>query len=155
SALRNAVARQDMSARYHTALGEMLVYRGQADEGFRHYERALQLHPDYGPACALMGRFYLEKATGPDALERAEPLLLQAIRSTLPHIAEVYRDLGPISIRKSQYPQAIAYLKESLRKDSNDERAYYALSNAYRRAGDSQAAAEAEKRFRQLSALHV
>jgi Tfp pilus assembly protein PilF len=46
-------------------------------------------------------------------------------------------------------------LRKSLAVDARDERAYYALANAYRRMGEAKNAAAAEARFRRISALHV
>ncbi len=88
--LRNAIARRENSAQYHTALGEILVYRGHSEEGRKEYERALLLNPNYGPASGLMGRFYLEKVPGPAALDRAEEMLLRAIKNNTYHPEMVY-----------------------------------------------------------------
>src|SRR5205807_4941829 len=79
-ALRKAVARRESSAKNQTALGELLVFRGQADEGRQHYERALQLNANYGPACSLLGKLLLETTPTPDSLDRAEELLQRATR---------------------------------------------------------------------------
>lgn len=154
-ALQNALARRETSPQYHTALGEMLLYRGKTDEGKAHYERALQLQPDYGPACALLGNFYLRKAAGAGALTRAEELLNRATRLSTVRPADVWLDLGQLYIQTAQYPKAVAALQKSLAVDTRDERAYYALANAYRRKGDAKNAAAAEARFRRISALHV
>lgn len=154
-ALRKALARREASAQYHTALGELLVYRGDTEEARQHLERALQLNPDYGQACAAMGSFLLRKASGPEALDRAEELLLRATRRETLHPADVYFDLGQVYIQKGDFKKAVDALQESLRKDARDERAYYALANAYRRLGDAKSAAATEARFRRISALHV
>jgi len=155
AALRQAIRRNEASARYHTALGEVLVYRGETDEGRKHYERAYQLNPNYGPICALMGNFYLKKESGPDALDRAEELLLKATELYTYHPESIYFDLGQLYVRKGRYKKAVDALLTSIRLDPRDERAYYALANAYRRLGDRKAAAAAEKRFQQISNLHV
>jgi tetratricopeptide (TPR) repeat protein len=155
AALRKAIERKENSAVYHTGLGELLVFRGELDAGKQHYERALQIDPDYGPACALMGRFYLDKVAGQDSQDRAEELLLRATKLETPRPASVYFDLGQIYTRKAQYAKAVEALQSSLRHDARDERAYYALANAYRRMGNKKAAAETDARFRNISALHV
>jgi tetratricopeptide (TPR) repeat protein len=154
-ALRHALSCQEASPRYHVALGQIFVFRGDIEEGRRHYERALQLEPDYGPACELMGHFYLHKAADPDALDRAEVLLLRATKLDTLHPNEVYFDLGTLYLQKSQGRKAMDALEESLRLDSRDERAYYALANAYRLLGDTRSAAATEQRFLKISKLHV
>jgi tetratricopeptide (TPR) repeat protein len=155
AALRKAVERKENNAAYHTGLGELLIFRGELAEGKQHYERALQINPDFGPACALLGRFYLQKATEPDALDRALELLQRATRLKTLRPAEVYLDLGQVYIQKRQYAKAIESVKASLRIESHDERPYYALANAYRRMGNIAEADAAEKRFREMSRRHV
>lgn len=153
--LRKALDRRETSPQYHTALGEMLVYRGQTEEGRKHYERALELKPDYGPACALMGGFLLRHASGPDDLDRAEELLKRATRLTSNRPFDVWFDLGQVNIQKRRYPEAIKALQEALSVDARDERTYYALANAYRRMGQATKAEQTEAQFRRISALHV
>jgi tetratricopeptide (TPR) repeat protein len=155
AALRRALARREASAQYHTALGEMLAYRGDAEDGRRHYERALELKPDYGPACALLGNFLLRNAPEPDSLHQAEDLLRRATRLETNRPAEVWFNLGQVYTQQGQFPKAVEALKRSLAIDARDERFYYALANAYRRGGDARNAARTEARFRRISALHV
>lgn len=154
-ALRKAVERKENDPAYHTALAELLVFQGELADGKQHYERALQINPDFGAACALLGRFYLQKATEPDALDKAAELLLRATRLKTRRPADVYLDLGQVYTQKAQYAKAIESLKESIRIESRDERPYYALANAYRRSGNIAAADDAEKRFQEMSGRHV
>src|SRR4029453_15573735 len=116
-ALRQAVAREEANPSYHTALGEILVYRGSTEDGRRHYERALQLDPDYGPALGQMGSFYLNKVPGLDAQDRAEELLLRATRRTTYHPEQVYLDLGKLYTQKGEYRRAIDALQKSISID--------------------------------------
>jgi tetratricopeptide (TPR) repeat protein len=152
--LRQALAHREASAQYHTALGEVLVYRGYTDEGFQHYQRALQLNPNYGPACQLMGGFYLHKVPGRDSLNRAEGLLLRATHLPAYHPEQLYLDLGELYTQKGQDKKAVEALQESIRKDPRDERAYYAIARAYRHLGNSPAAAAAEQKFKRISDRH-
>src|SRR5579884_104512 len=154
-AMRQAVARNEASPRYHTALGELLVYRGNVDEGRKEYERALQLNPDYGPACGLMGSLYMHKMPGLDSLDRAEALLLKATSLDTYHPQDVYFDLGQLYIQKGQFKKAVEALQQSIRIDPRDERPYYILAKAYRRLGDTKSADATEKRFRFISERHV
>ncbi len=152
--LRQAVARKETSAQYHTALGEVLIYRGYTDEGRRHYERALQLNPNYGPACQLMGSFYLHKVPGRDSLNRAEALLVRATHLQAYHPEQLYLDLGELYAQQGQYKKAVEALQESLRKDPRDERAYYALVPVYRHLGNVREAESAARQFKRISDMH-
>lgn len=153
--LQRAIALEDGNPRYHTALGEVLVYRGRVDEGRTHLERGVQLDPSYGPACALAGNFYLRKAADPDAMEKAEALLLRATKLKTYHPEQVYLDLGDLYFQNRQYRKALTALQESVRLDPRDERPYFTLARVYRRLGDDEAAARAEARFTRISKLHV
>jgi tetratricopeptide (TPR) repeat protein len=152
--LRQAIARKETSAQYHTALGEVLVYRGSTEEGRKEYERALELNPNYGPACQLMGSFYLHKAPGRDSLDKAEDLLVRAthLKAYLPE--QLYLDLGDLYSQKGQYKRAVDALKTSIAKDPRDERAYYALSRAYHHLNMPQEASQAEREFKLISDRH-
>lgn len=155
AALREALKRAEATPSYHTAIGEVLAYRGHSDEGRQHYERALQLNPDYGPACALMGEFYLRKMPGLSAMDRARDLLERATHLHTYHPEQVYLDLGDLYVQKGEPRKAVEALQSSIRIDPRDERPYFTLAKAYRRLGDEPAAAAAEARFRRISRLHV
>lgn len=154
-ALTQALAREDNNPRYHLAIGELQVYRGQTDQGRQHYERALQLDPNFGPACALMGSLYLRKIPGPDSLKRAQELLERASQLKTYHPNQVFFDLGELYLQLGEYKKAAAALQESLRLDPRDERPYYSLIKTYRRLGDKKAADAAEQAFRTISKNHI
>jgi tetratricopeptide (TPR) repeat protein len=155
AALEKAVAQRETSARHHTALGELLVFRGRRDKGLRHYQRALELDPNYGPACALLGRYYLQQAAGPDSVDRAQELLERAVRLKTVRPADVQLDLGQVYLQKKLYDKAIPALRQSIRLEPSDERPYFVLANALRRSGHIQEADAMEKQFKRMSDLHV
>src|SRR5207253_5995661 len=110
---------------------------------------------NYGPACALMGSFYLRKVPGLDAQDRAEALLQQATHLKTYHPEQVYLDLGDLYLQKGEYRKAVGALQTSIRYDSRDERPYYALAKADRALGDVAGAGTAQARFERISRLHV
>lgn len=152
--LQQAIAHRETSAQYHTALGEVLVYRGYTDEGRRHYERALQLNPRYGPACQLMGSFYLHKVPGRDSLQHAEDLFRRATQLQAYRPEELYLDMGDLYTQQGQYVKAVDALRKSIDIDPRDERTYYALAVAYRHLGRLREASEAERHFQRISDQH-
>lgn len=154
-ALRKAVDRPHANPAHLTALGELLVFRGKVDEARQQYERALQIDPDFGPACALLGSLYLRKIPGPDSLDRAQALLERATKLKTRNPEMVWFDLGQLYVRRKQYPKAVEALQASIRIYPRDERAYYILANAYRRMGRQKEAQETEKRFARISELHI
>jgi tetratricopeptide (TPR) repeat protein len=154
-AMRQAVARSEANAQYHTTLGELLVYLGKTEEGRQHYARALQLQPDYGPANALMGSLYLYKTPGMDSLDKAEQYLLRAAKLPSYHPQDIYLDLGQLYSQQAKFKKAVPALQEAIRLDPRDERPYYLLAQAYRRLGDTKRAAATDKRFQYISKRHV
>lgn len=154
-ALRSAIARNERSPRYHTAMGEVKAYLGDTEAGRREYARALELDPEYGPACGLMGGLYLNKIPGLDSQDRAEKLLLKATRLKSYRPQQVYLDLGELYLRKREYQKAVDALQLSVRIDPRDERPYYSLASAYRRLGNARAAGVEEARFRRISDRHL
>lgn len=153
--LQRAVALDDSTPAYRTALGEVLAYLGHSDEGRRHLERAVQLDSNYGPACAIMGNFYLRNAPEPDALARAEELLVRASHLRTYHPEQVYLDLGDLYLQKREYCKAAAALEKSIRLDPRDERPYFLLTRVQQRLGDPKAAERTQARFRRISKLHI
>ncbi len=154
-ALHAALSRQERNARYHTSLGDVLAYRGKTDDARVQFEQALQVDPNYGPACALLGALYLHRPTCLDSLQKAQALLERATRLKTYHPEQLYLDLGDLYIRKREYSHAVEALRTSIKLDPRDEQPYYLLSRAERLAGNSAAAAEAQERFRTISRLHL
>ncbi len=154
-ALRQAIGRRGDYPRYHTALGEVLVYLDKVDAGRREYERALQLDPNYGPACGLMGGLYVNKLPGPDSQRKAEELLLKATHHNTYRPQQVYLDLGNLYLQEGRYQEALDALRTSIRLDPRDEEPYYSVVKVYRRLGNRPAEAAALKRFQQVSELRV
>src|SRR5205823_5329406 len=116
---------------------------------------ALQLDPNYGPLCTALGKYLLQKGAGVDSLDRAEELLVRATKLKSYYPDEVFFNLGQVYVQKGAYRKAVDALKASIRLQPTDERAYYALANAYRRTGDIPEAKRMEARFQHLSLLHV
>ncbi|HZT41416.1 MAG TPA: tetratricopeptide repeat protein [Chthonomonadaceae bacterium] len=156
AAMQKAAALNPKRPEYPTAIGELEVdQHSDIAEARRQYERALQLDPNFGPACALMGSLYLHYPSGSDSLDRAQELLERATHLPIYRPQDLYRDLGEVYTQKGQYKKAVAALQESIRRDPRDERSYYALVRAYRKMGDARSAAATEARFEYVSAKKI
>jgi tetratricopeptide (TPR) repeat protein len=154
SAIQKAMAINSTRPEYPATLGDLeLKLSDNTTEARRLFERALQLDPNYGQACALMGQFLVHHYDHDEtaALARAEELLLKATKLPTYRPQDVYRDLGQIYIRRAQYRQAVPALQESIRLEPNDERAYFALIKAYHGLGDTKAEEATQARFRFIS----
>lgn len=156
TAMQKAAALNPNRPEYHTAIGELEIdQHSNIAEARRQYARALQLDPNFGPACALMGNLYLNYPSGSDSLDRAEALLVRATHLPTYRPQDLYHDLGEVYAQKRQYPQAVSALQESIRRDPRDERSYYSLVRVYRKMGDAKSAVATEARFEFISAKKI
>jgi tetratricopeptide (TPR) repeat protein len=152
--VQKAIAINGNRAQYFSTLGDLeLKLSDNTAEARQQFERALQLDPNYGQACALMGDLLVHHYDHDEqaALARAETLLLKATQLPTFRPQDVYRDLGQVYILRGQYQQAISPLQASIRLEPNDERAYFALVKAYHKLGNTGAAEATQKRFRFIS----
>jgi tetratricopeptide (TPR) repeat protein len=158
AAMRKAIAINGRRPEYPAALGELeMTQSDSVDDARRQYEHALQIDPNYGQACALMGEFLAHHFNGDMAgsLARAETLLLKATTLPTNRPQDVYRALGEVYIDQKQYRKAVPMLQESIQEDPNDERAYFLLIKAYRGLGNTRSADATEARFKYISACQV
>jgi tetratricopeptide (TPR) repeat protein len=157
-AVQKAIAINPNRPDYLATLGELeLRLSDNAADARRQFERALQLDPNYGQACALMGELllqhYSDNATS--ALAQAEALLVKATGLPTNRPQDVYRDLGQVYILQRQFRKAVSPLQMSIKLDPGDERAYFALVKAYRGLGDTKAVDATQTRFHAMSESQI
>jgi hypothetical protein len=81
--------------------------------GWRSMDRALQLVPKHGLACAQLGGLYLNHIPGMESLDKAEHLLKQATQLETLDTQQAYFDLGQVYSEKSRFKEAAdAYRNE-------------------------------------------
>ena len=96
------------------------------DEGLRHLEQAVKLHPNYLEAQLLLGTVYMDEKQW----EQAEGALRQALRIN-PKTAPAYFALGEIYRRQKKYGPAEKELLEGLKLDDKSVQGHLTLGRVY------------------------
>jgi tetratricopeptide (TPR) repeat protein len=116
-------------------------------------EHILQLDPNHADAYAQLGIGWIDDASAPDHLQRAETALRKSL-SLNPLNADARLALGKLLVRQGKPREAIGQLDEAGRLMPNSTRPPYEMAKAYDLAGQPQQAAAMRARFlalRQLS----
>ncbi|NJL59095.1 MAG: tetratricopeptide repeat protein [Desulfobacteraceae bacterium] len=97
------------------------------DESEKHYQEALKVKPDFGPAANNLAYIMVERGKDLDiALKYA-----QIAKSKMPDDPSVMDTLGWVLYKKGRYPSAIQEFKESVEKMPENAVARYHLGLAY------------------------
>ncbi len=131
-------------------LGSILIEVKRPEEARPFLDAELERDP----ACfkALTKIAYLEYLAGHDEL------CLQWLQKSLaqnPRWFESQMVSGLLRIRLAQYEEAIKSLEACIREEPEYPKAYFQLSNAWRRLGDEEKAGQYLERFNQLQAAAV
>jgi len=135
---------KDYNAEHTLALSLMGLNR--VDEAEVHFKRALELKADFAEASFQLGLLYGAKG----AIESARSAFKRTIELGY-RPAESRTQLASLDIKQGQYAQAIDELKAAIKISPDYSEAYFVLSDALRKSGAAQEAAEATKRFQSLS----
>ncbi len=128
-------------------LGDLSFRTKNYREAEASYKKAIKLQPDNGDIYNNLCWVYLEQNTG---IEKAEELITKALTITPEHRAYYLDTMGVVFLKQGRIAESIAALNESIELLPKDNaallaEAYDHLAEAYRTAGDSAKAAEAEK----------
>jgi tetratricopeptide (TPR) repeat protein len=127
----------------HFLLGEVALLDSDIDEAVRQFEAEQHLNPSYAPVYERLGDVYLRV----DKLDLAQQALTKALAldmsSTGPFIL-----MGRVLLRRQDARTAIMYLQHAEKMDPNNYITHASLAQAYRMAGQEDAA----KRENELAA---
>jgi tetratricopeptide (TPR) repeat protein len=122
-------------AEVQTALGNQLFHEGKVSEAFGHYERALQINPDYAKAHESLANALVQLGRLPEAIVQYQ----QALRIN-PEYTEAHCNLGGALLRVGRVQDAIAHYEEALRIKPDFYEAHNNLGSALANAGRMQEA---------------
>jgi tetratricopeptide (TPR) repeat protein len=142
---RAVIAENPGSWMAHNNLGIALVQRGQIDEAFGHYDKALELNPGYGEAYYNRANALLRAQRVDDAIAQYKKAL-----ELEPRIAAAHANLAAIFLRRGQLDEAIARFEKALELDSGNATFHALLADALRRAGREE---EAQVHLRKAAEL--
>lgn len=134
---RATLAENPTSAFVHNNLGLALLEAGRADEAGQHFERALQLRPDFPEVHYNLAGTLLRAGHVEDAIGHFQ----QAVQLR-PLYPEYHHDLGVALLQVGQLDPAIAEFERALQLNPDYVAAHYGLGNALAQLGRRQEAIE-------------
>ncbi len=123
----------------YNGLGNALLQKGDVDEAIVHYQKALQITPDYSEACCNLGTALLQKGDVDEAIVHYQ----KALQIT-PDFAKAHNNLGNAFQKKGRLGEAIEQFNHALEIDPAFAIARYNLGNTLLQKGQ---VAEAMEQF--------
>jgi len=129
----------------HNNLGLALATQGRLPEAIEHYERALQLKPDFAAAHYNLGNALAAQGRATEAVEQYE----QALKSK-PDYAEAHNNLGMALAGQGKLAEAVEHYERVLQLRPDAAEPHFNLGNVLASEGRS---AEASSQFQQALTL--
>jgi len=114
----------------HNDLGNALLQKGSVDEAIVHYQKALQIDPDYVDACYNLGNALLQKGAVDEAIAHYQKAL-----QINPDYAKACNNLGNVLVQKGSVNEAIIHFQKALQIKPDFAEAHDNLGNALLRKG--------------------
>jgi len=137
---RNPIPPFDSKVLHEFEKGRKLQLEGNLPKATVHYQRALQLSPDFYPALNNLGTIYLRQ----NDHVRARAAFLRSLELN-PDEGEPYINLGRILYAEGQYRQALERLEAGLKRSPQSAIGHYFLGSAYLKLGELEKAEPALK----------
>jgi tetratricopeptide (TPR) repeat protein len=115
----------------HNNLGDALLEKGRVDEAITHFQKALQIKPDYAKAWNNLGLGLLKKGSEDEAIADFQRAL-----QINPGLAEAHNNLGDALLQKGSVDEAIAQFQLSLQFRPDLAEAHCNLAGALMRKGN-------------------
>jgi len=104
-------------------LGYALAAQGRIAEAIWHYQKALEIYPDYAQANINLGRVFLDEGR----LDNADKYLQRAIEIE-PNSAEAHNDLGILLATQGKTDEAVEHYQRAIALDPDLAKAYNNLA---------------------------
>jgi Flp pilus assembly protein TadD len=111
-------------------LGDALLKKGNVDEAIAHFQKALQIEPDYAEAHNNLGNALFQEGNVDEAIAHFQKAL-----QINPDDAGIHNNLGKALRQKGRMDEAIVQYQKALQINSDYEEAHYNLGNAFRQKG--------------------
>ena len=115
------------------------------DDAIKHFEKSIELAPDFYPAHNNLGSAYLKRGD----VARAKDEFSEVVRLN-PNDAMAYFNLGNVLYLGKQYDPALQQVQEGLRRQPNSAFGLFVLGEVYTSTNHP---ADAERALRQAAAL--
>jgi len=116
----------------HYNLGNALVSQGRFNEAIGHYQKALELQPDYAEAHNNLGLALANRGRFDEAIEHYEKAL-----ELQPDFAKAHNNLGAALANRGRLDEAIGHCEKALELQPDLAEVHYNLGNALRSQGRS------------------
>ena len=114
----------------HNGLGDALSQNGRVGEAIVHFQKALEINPDYAEACYNLGNALLQKGDVDGAIVHFQKAL-----EIKPDYAEAQNNLGIALLRKGNVDEAIIHYQKALEIKPDHAEAHYDLGNTLLQKG--------------------
>jgi protein O-mannosyl-transferase len=114
----------------HNNLGDALLKKGSVNEAIAHFQKALQIKPDYVEACYNLGNALLQKGEVDEAIAQYQKVL-----QIKPDDAETCYNLGNALLQKGRVDEAITHYQKALQIKPNYAEAHINLGNVLLQRG--------------------
>lgn len=156
AALRNLLEAEqlyDKDPQLHNDLGLTYMEKNEMGKALVHFQKAIELKPDYAYARNNMGIAYLRSQRWDEAIATMEPLVKDLLYDT-PHVAR--SNLGFAYYSKKDYPKAQQYYQQALDLVPMFVPALHGLGLTYLESGQtSQAVSVLEKATKQAPRIAI
>jgi Tfp pilus assembly protein PilF len=113
-------------------IGLVYYYRERYDQAIQHFEKAIQLKPDFAPAINGLGNAYSAKGDWDQAIEAYRKIIEDVFYGT-PHFA--LSNMALAYYQKKDYVQAEKYFLEALKMSPDFVNALAGLATTYMATG--------------------
>jgi tetratricopeptide (TPR) repeat protein len=113
-------------------IGLVYYYRERYDQAIPHFERAIQLRPDFAPAINGLGNAYSAKGDWDKAIEAYQKIIEDVFYGT-PHFA--FSNMALAYYQKGDYGRAEKYFLEALKLSPDFVNALAGLATTYSAQG--------------------
>jgi tetratricopeptide (TPR) repeat protein len=114
----------------HNNFGNVLFKKGSVDEAIVHYQKALQIEPDYAKAHLNLGNVLLQEGSVDEAITHYQKVL-----QINPDYVEAHYNLGNALIKKGSVDEAITHFQKALQIKPDYAEAHNNLGNALFKKG--------------------
>jgi tetratricopeptide (TPR) repeat protein len=108
----------------HNDLGYVLAAQGRTNEAIEHYQKALEIYPDYAEADNNLGTVFLNQGR----LDEAAEYYHRALEAN-PSFAEAHNNLGILLAKQGRITEAIEHYQKAIELNPNRAEMYNNLGN--------------------------
>jgi tetratricopeptide (TPR) repeat protein len=139
-----------IKAKQYNDLGVACIHQSKLDEAIAHFQKAIQIQPDYADAHCNLGNTFLRQRNLRDAI-----ICFQEALNIDPNFEEVYYNLGTSLAEVDRLDEAITFLHAAIEINPSFADAHYNLASALVKLNQRDLALMAYQRALELRPAYV